>query len=113
MTMITNNVELDDEAIIALKALCKETRMKPSKAIQAAITAYRRMKANENYLGTVELDLSMNHPSKTKSDVKKPFGKNMNILLDTGSLVVLIVKPKNSKQLEQHETAKQVLKTHG
>jgi predicted aspartyl protease len=34
----------------------------------------------------------------------------MNILLDTGFLVALIVKPQNAKQIEQHETAKQMLK---
>ena len=37
----------------------------------------------------------------------------MHILLDTGFLVALIVKPHNQKQNEQHETAKQMLKTHG
>ena len=36
----------------------------------------------------------------------------MNILLDTGFLVALIVKPQNSRQIEQHETAKQMLKKH-
>lgn len=36
----------------------------------------------------------------------------MNILLDTGFLVALIVKPQNTKQIEQHETAKQMLKKH-
>ena len=39
MTTLINDLELDDDAIAALKALCKETRMKPSKAIQAAIIA--------------------------------------------------------------------------
>lgn len=71
MTTVANDLELDNDAIVALKALCKETRMKPSKAIQAAITAYRRMKANEKYLGTGELDLSDDHPSETKRNVKK------------------------------------------
>jgi hypothetical protein len=71
MSTIPHDLELDDDAIMALKALCKETRMKPSKAIQAAITAYRRMKANEKYLGTGELDLSNDHPSQTKAAVKK------------------------------------------
>lgn len=36
----------------------------------------------------------------------------MNILLDTGFLVALIVKPQNPRQIEQHETAKQMLKKH-
>ena len=58
MTILIENLELDDDALIALKTFCKETRMKPSKAIQAAIVAYRRMRANEKYLGTGELDLS-------------------------------------------------------
>lgn len=71
MTTIADDLELDNDAIVALKALCKENRMKPSKAIQAAITAYRRMKANEKYLGTGELDLSDDHPSETKRNVKK------------------------------------------
>ncbi len=57
MKTITEDLELDDEALSALKALCKETRMTPSKTIQAAITAYRRMSANEKYLGKGELDL--------------------------------------------------------
>jgi hypothetical protein len=71
MTSLTNDLELDDDAIAELKAHCKENRMKPSKAIQAAITAYRRMKANEKYLGTGELDLSDDHPSETKRNIKK------------------------------------------
>lgn len=71
MTTIANDLELDDDAVTALKALCKETRMKPSKAIQAAIIAYRRMKANECYLGTGELDTANDHPSETKRDIKK------------------------------------------
>ena len=71
MTTIANDLELDDDAVAALKSLCKETRMKPSKAIQAAIIAYRRMKANERYLGTGELDTSNDHPSATKRDIKK------------------------------------------
>jgi hypothetical protein len=45
--------------------------MKPSKAIQAAILAYRRMKANERYLGTGELDTANDHPSETKRAIKK------------------------------------------
>jgi hypothetical protein len=65
-----NNLELDDDAITALKTLCKETRMNPSKAIQAAILAYRRAKANESYLGTGELDHSNDHPSETKRHIK-------------------------------------------
>jgi predicted nucleic acid-binding protein len=36
----------------------------------------------------------------------------MDILLDTGFMVALIIKPQNSQQNEQHETAKQMLKTH-
>ncbi len=52
MTTLADNLELDEDAITALKTLCKETRMNPSKAIQAAILAYRRAKANESYLGT-------------------------------------------------------------
>jgi len=71
MTALTENLELDDDTVMALKALCKETRMNPSKAIQAAITAYRRMKANEKYLGTGELDSSNDHPSYTKAAAKK------------------------------------------
>jgi hypothetical protein len=70
MTTLANNLELDDDAITALKTLCKETRMNPSKAIQAAILAYRRAKANESYLGTGELDHSNDHPSETKRHVK-------------------------------------------
>jgi hypothetical protein len=50
--------------------------MKPSKAIQAAILAYRRAKANEKYLGTGELDLSNDHPSETKRDVKNVIREN-------------------------------------
>ena len=71
MTTLTSDLELDEAAIMALKALCKETHMKPSIAIQAAITAYRRMKANEKYLGTGELDLADNHPNPTKAAIKK------------------------------------------
>jgi hypothetical protein len=71
MTTLINDLELDDDAITALKALCKETRMKPSKAIQAAILAYRRMKANERYLGIGELDTASDHPSETKHAIKK------------------------------------------
>ena len=56
MTTIASNLELDDEAISALQALCKETRMNPSKAIQTALLAYRRMRANEKYLGKGELN---------------------------------------------------------
>jgi predicted nucleic acid-binding protein len=37
----------------------------------------------------------------------------MDILLDTGFLVALIIKPQNQKQTEQHETAKQMLKKYG
>jgi predicted nucleic acid-binding protein len=37
----------------------------------------------------------------------------MDILLDTGFLVALIIKPQNQQQTQQHETAKQILKTHG
>jgi uncharacterized protein len=36
----------------------------------------------------------------------------MDILIDTGFLVALIVKPQNPKQIQQHEPAKQMLKTH-
>lgn len=50
----------------AFKEFCKETHMKPSKAIQTMITVYRRMRANEKYLGTGELDLSNDHPNNTK-----------------------------------------------
>ncbi len=70
MITISHDLELDDEAISALKALCKETRMKPSKVIQAMITNYRRMRANEKYLGKGELDLSDDHPSGTKRQIK-------------------------------------------
>ena len=71
MNGLTNELEVDVDAIAALKTLCKETRMKPSKAIQAAILAYRRMKANERYLGTGELDSANDHPSETKRTIKK------------------------------------------
>ena len=71
MKTITEDLELDDEALSALKALCKETRMTPSKTIQAAITAYRRMSANEKYLGKGELDLVEEHPSESKQLLKK------------------------------------------
>ena len=71
MKTVIGNLELDDEAISALKALCKETRMSPSKTIQAAITAYRRMSANEKYLGKGELDLTVDHPDETKQLIKK------------------------------------------
>lgn len=70
MITISHDLELDDDAISALKALCKETRMKPSKVIHDMITNYRRMRANEKYLGTGELDLSNDHPSETKRHVK-------------------------------------------
>ncbi|NOS88435.1 MAG: hypothetical protein HOP34_07805 [Methylococcaceae bacterium] len=69
MTTLINDLELDDDAIAALKALCKETRMKPSKAILAAIIAYRRMNANDRYLGTGELDTASDHPSVSKRAV--------------------------------------------
>lgn len=65
-----HDLEFDDDAIFAFKELCKETRMKPSKAIQTMITAYRRMRANEKYLGTGELDLSSDHPNQTKQSIK-------------------------------------------
>jgi hypothetical protein len=71
MTLLIENLELDDDALVALKAFCKETRMKPSKAIQAAIVAYRRMKANESYLGTGELDLADEVSNETTGKVKK------------------------------------------
>jgi hypothetical protein len=45
--------------------------MNPSKAIQEAIIAYRRQRANEKYLGTGLLDLSEDHPSEAKRAVKK------------------------------------------
>lgn len=70
MTTMIHDLEFDDDAIFAFKELCKETRMKPSKAIQTMITAYRRMRANEKYLGTGELDLSSDHPSEMKQSVK-------------------------------------------
>ena len=69
--MATTHLELDDSALAALQALCKDTRMNPSKAIQEAITAYRRQRANEKYLGTGLLDLSEDHPSEAKRAVKK------------------------------------------
>jgi predicted transcriptional regulator len=69
--MTTTNLELDDGTLAALKALCKDTRMNPSKAIQEAIIAYRRQRANEKYLGTGLLDLSEDHPSEAKRAVKK------------------------------------------
>jgi hypothetical protein len=68
--MATNQLELDDSAIEALKVLCKDTRMNPSKALHEAITAYRRQRANEKYLGTGLLDLSEDYPSGTKRAVK-------------------------------------------
>lgn len=71
MTTIASNLELDDDAVLALKTLCKETRMNPSKTIQAAVLAYRRMRANEKYLGKGELDLIGNHPDQTKQMIKK------------------------------------------
>ncbi|MEI6708084.1 MAG: hypothetical protein WCK96_13225 [Methylococcales bacterium] len=49
----------------------KHFAKKPSKAIQAAIIAYRRMNANERYLGTGELDTASDHPSETKRAIKK------------------------------------------
>ena len=68
---LPDNLELDDDAISALQALCKETRMNPSKAIQTALLAYRRMRANEKYLGKGELDLTDTHPDETKQMIKK------------------------------------------
>jgi|GEM_PF-4670670 len=69
--MATTHLELDESALEALAALCKETRMKPSKAIQEAITAYRRQRANEKYLGAGRLDLSEENMTETKRAVKK------------------------------------------
>ena len=37
----------------------------------------------------------------------------MDILLDTGFLVALIIQPKNELQTMQHETEKQMLNKHG
>jgi predicted transcriptional regulator len=71
MTTFASSLKLDDDAVSALKALCKETRMNPSKTIQAAVLAYRRMRANEKYLGKGELDLTGNHPDETKQMIKK------------------------------------------
>lgn len=55
MNTFASNLELDDDPISALQALCKETRMNPSKIIQAVVLEYRRMRANEKYLGKGEL----------------------------------------------------------
>lgn len=63
--------ELDQTTLSAIAELCRETRMKPARAIQEAITAYRRQRANEKYLGAATLDLSEDHPSETKRAVKK------------------------------------------
>ena len=63
--------ELDQPTLSAISELCRETRMKPARAIQEAITAYRRQRANEKYLGAGKLDLSEDHPSETKRAVKK------------------------------------------
>lgn len=71
MTTMVSNLELDDDAVSELKALCKETRMNPSKTIQAAMLAYRRMRANEKYLGKGELDLAVEHPQAIKREIKK------------------------------------------
>ncbi len=71
MSTITKDLDLDDGTIEALNALCKDTRMSPSKAIQAAIKAYRRQRANDKYLGAGLLDLSDDHPSEIKRTVKK------------------------------------------
>jgi hypothetical protein len=69
MSTLTPDLELDDDAIAALNALCKETRMKPSKAVQAAILAYRRMIVNERYLGTGELENTLQKPSNVLSQL--------------------------------------------
>lgn len=68
---MVGNLEFDDDAISELKALCRETRMNPSKTIQAAMLAYRRMRANEKYLGKGELDLAVEHPQAIKHEIKK------------------------------------------
>jgi hypothetical protein len=64
-------IELDQSTLIAIAELCRETRMKPARAVQEAITAYRRQRANEKYLGAATLDLSEDHPSETKRVVKE------------------------------------------
>jgi len=64
-------LELDEQALDALNTLCKEARMNPSAAIMAAVTAYKRQRANELYLGTGLLELEEDHPSETKRTIKK------------------------------------------
>lgn len=59
------------------KPCAKKPRMKPSEAIQAAIIAYRRMKANERYLGTGELDTANDIPAKPNERLKKLSARNM------------------------------------
>lgn len=71
MPLLIEDLELDDDAVAALKTFCRETHMKPSRAIQAAIVAYRRVRANEKYLGTGELDLSSDTSNETTGNVKK------------------------------------------
>jgi hypothetical protein len=68
-------IDLDQSTLSAIAELCRETRMKPARAIQEAITAYRRQRANEKYLGAATLDLSEDHPSEIKRDVKKALKK--------------------------------------
>ena len=71
MNTIIEDLELDNDAVLALKALCKETQMSPSKTVQSAIMAYRRMVANEKFLGKGVLDLVDDHPNETKGLLKK------------------------------------------
>jgi predicted transcriptional regulator len=71
MTAITQELDIDDSTLEAVKALCKDTRMSPSEAIQQAIRAYRRQRANDKYLGAGLLDLAEDHPSETKRTIKK------------------------------------------
>ena len=71
MNNVVEDLKLDNETILTLEALCEETHQTPSQIIQAAITAYKRMRANEKYLGQGELDLSNDHPDDTKRLLKQ------------------------------------------
>ncbi len=64
-------LELDEHALDALNTLCKDAKMNPSAALMAAVSAYRRQRANELYLGTGLLELAEDHPSETKRVIKQ------------------------------------------
>lgn len=68
---MTKMIEIDDTTANLLFDFSQETKLNPSQVIQEAITAYRRQRANEKYLGTGLLDLSDDHPSETKQSIKK------------------------------------------